>query len=195
MTVPVDTTTGPGSSAPSSPPPRRRETLRAAVRDAVVVGAWFVVAGLVAGLVWVQVVTPPEVTRTGGNATVPTEELAKQVAIDGWFAVIALVAGTLSGVLLLAWRRRDPLLMVPLVALGGGLASWLMVQVGRVLGPDDEIAALRRLPDGSQVSEQLRLHATGVAWVWSIAAVFGALLYLWVLAKPGGDADETDSLR
>ena len=193
MTAPVDTTTGSRSPAPTSPPPRR--TIIAAALDAVVVVVWFAVAGLFAGVVWVQVVTLPEVTRTGGNATVPTEELAKQVGIDGWFAVIALVAGALSGVLLLAWRRRDPLLMVPLVALGGGLASWLMIQVGKVLGPDDELAALRRLPDGSQVSEQLRLHATGVAWVWSIAAVFGALLYLWVLAKPGGDADEPDNLR
>ena len=26
---------------------------------------------------------------------------------------------------------------------------------------------------------------TGVAWVWPIAAAFGALVYLWVLAKPG----------
>ena len=173
MTAPVDTTTGSRSPAPTSPPPRR--AIIAAALDAVVVGVWFAIAGLVAGVVWVLVVTPPEVTRTGGNATVPTEELAKQVAMDGWFAVIALVAGALSGVLLLAWRRRDPLLMVPLVALGGGLASWLMIQVGKVLGPGDEIAALRRLPDGSQVSEQLRLHATGVAWVWSIAAVFGAL--------------------
>ncbi len=72
---------------------------------------------------------------------------------------------------------------------------WLMIQVGKALGPGDEIAALRRLPDGSQVSEQLRLHATGVVWVWSIAAVFGALVYLWVLAKPGGDTDGPDNLR
>jgi hypothetical protein len=194
MTAPVDTTTGSRSPGPTAPPPRRPAILAAAL-DAVIVGVWSTVAGLTAGWVWVQVVTPPEVTRTGGSATVPTVELAKQVAIDGWFAVIALVAGALSGVLLLAWRRRDPLLMVPLVALGGGLASWLMVQVGKVLGPDEELAALRRLPDGSHVSEQLRLHATGVAWVWSIAAVFGALVYLWVLAKPGADDDTADSLR
>ena len=36
---------------------------------------------------------PPEVTRTSGSATVPSEELVKQVSVDGWFFVIALVAG------------------------------------------------------------------------------------------------------
>ena len=58
--------------------------------------------------------------------------------------MIAAVGGLLSGVLLLIWRWRDPLLMVVLVALGGGLASWLMVHVGLALGPEDEVAALRR---------------------------------------------------
>ena len=104
--------------------------------------------------------------------------------MDGWFFVIALVGGVLSGVLLLWWRRRDPLLTVALVTLGGGLASWVMLQAGRLFGPGDEVAALRRLPDGAQVSEHLRLNATGVAWVWPVAAAFGALVFLWVLAKP-----------
>jgi hypothetical protein len=167
----------------------------AALLDVMIVGAWFVGAGLVAALVWVQVVDLPEVSRTGGAATVPSEELVKQVGIDSWFAVIALVGGLLSGVLLLWWRRRDPLFTVALVALGAGLASWLMIHVGKALGPDNEIAVLRKLPDGSHVSEQLRLHAPGVAWIWPVAAAFGALIYLWVLSKPGGDTPPPDNLR
>lgn len=194
MTAPVDTTAGSPSSAPSTPP-QGRSGLVAAVRDVFVVGVWFAIVGVVAGVVWVLVVNPPEVTRAGGRATVPPEELARQVGMDGWFALIALVAGALSGVLLMVWRRRDPLLMVALVALGGGLASWLMITTGKALGPADELSALRQLPDGSHVSEHLRLHASGVAWVWPIAAVFGALLYLWVLAKPVADADRPDNLR
>ena len=152
-------------------------------------------AGIIAGLVWVVVASPPEVTRTAGSASIPSEELVKQVGIDGWFFVIALVGGLLSGVLLLAWRRRDPLLMVVLVTLGGGLSSWLMVVVGKMFGPDEELAALRSLPDGSHVDEQLRLHAPGVAWVWAVAAAFGALVFLWVLVKPAPESDEGANLR
>ena len=160
MTAPVSTSTGSPEPVPATPP-SRRTGLKAALLDVVIVGAWFVAAGLISAWVWVQVVDPPEVSRAGGAATVPSEELVKQVGIDSWFAVIALVGGLLSGVLLLWWRHRDPLFTVALVALGAGLASWLMIHVGKALGPDNEITALRKLPDGSHVAEQLRLHAPG----------------------------------
>lgn len=188
---------GPGQHAapppPASPPPFTpssgpgRGRLVASLVDVAITAAWFVVAGLVGGWVWSVVTTLPKVTRSGNSATVSPEELVKQVGIDGWFVVIALVGGVLSGIVLLAWRRRDPLLMVVLVALGGAVASWLMVHLGHALGPGPEIAALRKLPDGGQVREQLRLHAPGVAWIWSIGAAFGSLLYLWVLTKPGSE--------
>jgi hypothetical protein len=165
-----------------------------ALVDVVIVFAWFAVAGLVGGWVWAHVTSLPQVTKSGNNATVPSEELVKQVAMDGWFVVIAVVGGLLSGVLLLLWRHRDPILSVLAVTLGGGLASWLMIQMGEALGPGNPIAALRKLPDGAHVSEQLRLHAHGVVWVWPIAAAFGALLYLWVLAKPESAASSADTL-
>jgi hypothetical protein len=177
----------PAESGPSGP--------RAILVDVLVVAVWSVLAGIIGGLVWVLVAKPPEGTRTAGSASIPSEELVKQVGIDGWFFVIALVGGLLSGVLLLAWRRRDPLLMVVLVALGGGLSSWVMVVVGKLFGPDEELGALRSLPDGSHVHEQLRLHAPGVAWVWALAAAFGALVFLWVLVKPAPESDEDANLR
>ena len=184
------------STEPSTPAARPQPTwsTSAAILDAVVVGASFAAAGLLGGWIW-SVVTPlPQVTKTGTNATVASEELAKQVGMDGWFFVIALVGGLVLGVLLLAFRHRDPLLAVVLVTVGGGLASWLMIQFGEALGPGDPVAALRNLPNGAHVSEQLRLHAHGVAWVWPIAAAFGALLYLWVFTKPGSDGGPPDTL-
>ena len=69
-----------------------------------------------------------------------------------------------------------------------------MIQLGEALGPGNPAAALRGMPNGSHVYEQLRLHAHGVAWVWPIAAAFGALLYLWVFTKPGGDGGPPDTL-
>ena len=90
------------------------------------------------------------------------EELVKQVGIDGWFFVIALVGGLVGGIVLMAWRRRDPLLMVVLVVLGGGLASWLMVRLGLALGPEKALSALGGMPDGAQVSMRLKLVASGM---------------------------------
>lgn len=181
----------------ATPAPRETESRSRLVQplfDVLVVAVWFAVAGLIGGWVWAQVVSLPQVSKEGNAATIPSQELAKQVGMDGWFVLIALAAGLVSGIALLVWRHRDPVLTVVLVALGGGLASWLMVTAGEAFGPGDPIAALRKLPDGAHVSQQLRLHAHGVAWIWPIAAAFGALLYLWVL-KPGGDESRTDTLR
>ncbi len=170
---------------PAQPPSADADaTLAAGALDALVVAVWFVVAGLVGALVWWQVVTLPEVTKVGDAASLEPAELLKQVAIDGWFFVIAAAGGLLSGVLLLIWRWRDPLLMVVLVALGGAVASWAMVHVGRALGPPDEIAVLRGMKEGAQAPMQLELHAPGVAWTWSIFAVLGAIVYVWILRKP-----------
>jgi hypothetical protein len=166
----------------------------AVVIDVGIVLVWFAVVGVVGGWIWAHVTPLPQVTKTGANATVAAEELVKQVGMDGWFFVIAGVGGLLSGIVLVWWRDRDPLLTVALLAVGGGLASWLMIHAGKAFGPADDVEALRTLPDGSKVSEQLVLHAPGVAWVWPIAAVFGALLFLWVLAKPGEPDGGTDTL-
>jgi len=152
--------------------------------DALVVAAWFATAGLVGAVVWWQVTTLPKVTKVGDAASLEPAELLKQVGIDGWFFVIAAVGGLLSGVLLLIWRCRDPLLMVVLVALGGAVASWVMVYVGLALGPPEEVGALGGMKDGAQVPMQLKLHAQGVAWMWSTFAVLGAIVYVWILRKP-----------
>lgn len=177
--------TGPAVDAAQAPAPEAgRAPLAAGATDALAVAAWFVGAGLVGAVVWWQVTTLPRVTKVGDAASLAPEELIRQVDIDGWFFVIAAVGGLLSGVLLLIWRRRDPVLMVVLVALGGGVASWLVVHVGRALGPPDEIAALRGMKDGTQVPMQLELHAPGMAWVWSIFALLGAIIYVWILRRP-----------
>ena len=159
----------------------------ALLADALVVVLWFVAAAVVGALLWWQLSDLPTVTKAGSDATLSPEELTKQVSADGWYFVIAAAGGLLSGIALLAWRRRDPLVTVVLVVLGAGLAAWVMLRIGLVLGPEKELDALAGKPDGTQVSEQLRLHATGMAWVWPLAASFGALVYLWVLRKPGDD--------
>jgi membrane associated rhomboid family serine protease len=164
-------------------PAHDRPSLLAGVLDALVVTVWFAVAGLVGALVWWQVTTLPKVTKVGEAASMEQADLLRQVGIDGWFFVIAAVGGLLSGVLLLIWRERDPLLMVVLVVLGGALASWVTVHVGLALGPPEEMAALRGMKEGAQVPMQLKLHAPGMAWTWSVFAALGATLHVWVLRR------------
>lgn len=171
----------------SDPGASRGPSARSVVVDVLVVIVWFVVAGILGAVLWWQLADLPLVTKSGSSATLSPQELTKQVSADGWYFVIAGVGGLVSGIALLVWRRRDPLLMVVLVVLGAGLAAWLMLRVGLVLGPEKELTALKGAADGTEVSEQLKLRATGIAWVWPLAASFGALVYLWVLRKPGDD--------
>jgi len=70
-----------------------------------------------------------------------------------------------------------------------------MVRLGVALGPGEETAALRDLPNGSKVPMQLDLRATGLAWLWPIGAVLGALVQLWVLRKDDANPDGTDTVR
>lgn len=170
----------------------RSRTWRRAATTTGLVAAWFAVAGLLGAVLWWRVTPLPKVTKAGEAATFTAEGLVMQVGIDGWFFTIATVLGLLSGFVLMAWRRHDPVLMVVLMVLGGGLASWLMLRLGLWLGPGDEAAALRDLPDGSEVSMQLKLHATGIAWMWPLGATLGALCHLWVVQKPHEDPDPVE---
>lgn len=166
-------------TVPQSDDPGVLGRLRPALIDAAIVAWWFATLGLVGAIVW-ELVTPlAAFTRTADNGTMDEQELARQFGATGWFFVIAAVGGLVSGVLLLLWRSRGPVLMVLLVALGGALATLVMVQVGLALGPADPQQVLPRVDVGDKVPLQLKADAYGVYFTWSIAALVGALTVLW----------------
>lgn len=147
--------------------------------DAAVVLAWFVVLGVVGAVAWWQLTPLAEFTRTSTDAQMGEEQLGRQVSSDGWYFTVAAAAGLVSGVVLLAWRKRDPVATVVLVVLGAVLASWLMARVGLWLGPEPPKSALRHVPVGGTVPIQLETHADGVRFAWPVAAMLGALAVLW----------------
>jgi hypothetical protein len=148
-------------------------------RDAAVVLAWFVVAAVIAAVLWWQLTPLAEYTRTATNAEMGEDQLGKQVNADGWYFVIAAAGGLVSGVALLLLRRRDPVAMVALVALGSLLAAWLMLRLGVWLGPAAPKDVLPHVPVGHKVPLQLRTSASGVHYAWPVAALIGAAVVLW----------------
>ncbi|MGY2875272.1 hypothetical protein ACVW00_002462 [Marmoricola sp. URHA0025 HA25] len=149
------------------------------VRDAVVVVAWFAVAAAIGALVWWQVTPLAEFTRTATNAQMDEEQLGRQVSADGWFFVIGALGGLVSGIALLTLRRRDPVATVVLVALGGLLASWLMLRLGVWLGPANPKDVLSDVAVGHKVPLQLKTHTAGVDFAWPLGALLGAVGVLW----------------
>jgi hypothetical protein len=156
-----------------------RDLLRDLVPDIAVVLGWFVAIGVVAAVVWWQVTPLAAFTRTRTSGQMTEAELGREVATDGWYFVIAAVGGLVSGVALLAMRRRDPLVMVVLVTLGALLASWLMLRIGLWLGPDKPANVLSHVAVGDKVPLQLKPTSKGVPFVWPITALLGAIGVIW----------------
>lgn len=160
-------------------------------RDLLVAGAWSVAAGVVGAMAWWLLVDLPEVTKYEGAIVLEPTELTREVGIDGWFAVIALVGGVLSGLVLSRLGRRDPLAMVVLATVGGVLSAFVMLTVGGWLGPDEHRAVLAPLPDGATTPMELAPHAPGVVWLWPAGAALGCLIRWWLTPAHGDDAQRS----
>lgn len=180
----------------------RRDPSRAGLagRDAAAVLGVLLVVGVVCGVVWSQVVTPAQFTKLAQGGSMGEDELSKRFAADGWYVVIALVAGVLSGLGLAAWRRRDPLLTSVLLVLGSALAAVAMLVVGHLLGPGDPKAALEAAKVGAQVPQSLDVDTFIVYLSWPAGVLFGALFVLLgrgreqVDAEPSEAAESADSM-
>lgn len=170
---------------PAHPTTQRRGRDLGVFVDVGVVFAVFAVLGLLGALLWRWLTPLPYYVKVGSGGSMAPEVMTRQVGIDGWFFVIALVLGLLAGAVLTWWARREPVLTVLAIVLGAAVASFVMVHLGRALGPGDVAQALARAKPGAHVPVPLQVHATGVIYVWMIAGAFGALAQLFI----GGSAE------
>ena len=140
----------------------------------------YTVLGLVGAVLWWLLVDPALFTKAGnGGLAMGEAQLGKRFAVDGWFVVIAAVLGLLSGSVLTWWRSRDNLATTVLLVVGSGVATALMVVLGRALGPADPQSLARAASVGARLPMQLEVHATVAYLVWPIAVLVGALFVLW----------------
>lgn len=153
--------------------------LGSALREAAVVLGCFAALGLIGALVWWQVVTLPHYTVGAQGAAMDEPELAKQVGLDGWYAVIATVGAVLAGTLIALRFQRDLVLTVVLLVLGGALAAWVMREIGLWLGPPDPHSVLKGAHQGATVPVRLSITMPAVYLVWPVAALLGAVGVVW----------------
>lgn len=147
-------------------------------RDVLVVLGSLLLLGVVAGVVWWLLVDPAQFTKTAQGGAMSENELGKRFDADAWFAVIGLVAGLAAGLVLSAWRSRDPLLVSGLLLLGSLLAAGVMLLVGHVLGPGDPRAALQAAAVGAKVPETLGVDTPLAVLGWPFGVLVGTLLVL-----------------
>lgn len=156
--------------------------LKTAVVDAVIVFGWFAVLGVLGGVLWEAVTPLAAFTRVGDDGIMGEQELARQFSASGWYVVIGVVGGLISGFALVLWRRRNPVLMVVLLTLGGALAAFVMAQVGLALGPEDPQQVLPTVDVGDKVPLQLAVEGFGIYFTWAIAALASACAVLFGMA-------------
>ena len=82
-----------GAARPALPDQRMSGRRDGVLADVVVVLGCFAVAGLVAGLLWPQLVSPVEVVRTEAGLTTAEVALSERFDNDAWFMVLAVALG------------------------------------------------------------------------------------------------------
>jgi hypothetical protein len=174
------------------------DSSRAAVRDVAAVLGCLVVLGALCGALWSAVVTPAELTRLPNGGAMNETALSAQFGADGWYAVIAVVAGLLAGIVLTWWRSRDALWTAALLVLGAVVAAVVMAVTGHLLGPPDPRHALLATKVGSKVPESLTLGERSLSpfgpylkqtvmfyLAWPVGALAGCLAVLLVTVPTG----------
>lgn len=181
-------TTQPGTAEQSAP----RPVGAGPVRDVAWVVGYFVLAGVIAGLVWWQVVTPPYFVRTAQGGVMEQAQLGRRIQADGWFVTIGAVAGLVGGVVLTRWRVVLPLLTVLVGFVSSLAAGALALEIGRRLGHRDVTALLKSAKVGGHVTDKLDVISTMVVAAWPIGFLIGAVAILLGTKSRQPDVKATD---
>ncbi len=138
--------------------------------------------GLLMGALWALIAPEVKVDVRDGGAFLSQEQGALLIGVDGWFTVLAIVAGITTGVLAW-WRfRHDIVGMLGGAAVGGFLGSLVAWRVGVWLGPGPLAPRVAGAADGTVLAAPLDLAAKAALLVWPIAAVF--IVFLLALIEP-----------
>jgi hypothetical protein len=166
----------------------RDRAARPALTDAAVVLGVLLLLGVVGGVVWWLLVDPAAFTKLPDGGVMQEDDLGRQFAADGWYVVVAGVAGLVAGLGLSTWRTRDALLTSVLLVVGSVLAAVAMALTGHLLGPGDPAAALRDVAVGGRVPEPLGVDARAAYLAWPLAVLLGAVVVLLDLTPRSRDA-------
>ena len=153
---------------PGGGPPGARRAL--AVLAAVIAGT--ALLGVAAGFLWSAVAPRALVVVLGpGTPYTVNPETSAYIAADGWFTLLAVVGGVISGLLgyTLAVRRHGAIAMAGVLA-GGAVAALLAKWIGQQSGAAAYSHSLAAGRPGALLHEPLMLGGLGTLAFWPLAA-------------------------
>jgi hypothetical protein len=159
-----------GASAPGAM--RTAVHLRQALVASLAVVAGTAVLGVAGGFLWSAVAPRAALVVTGpGVANVVNSETNAFIAADGWYCLICVAGGVISGLLghRLAVRRHDPLAMAA-VLIGALAAGLITLWIGEQSGLATFHHLLGTLRPGAHMQAQLALASRGAIAFWPLAA-------------------------
>jgi hypothetical protein len=158
----------------------------------VVVLVAYALLGVVAGIVWERVWTPPaEIVQGHKPYYVDYGSLRRVFTGTGLYVLVGGAASAaLSLVVSLLARRRELFTLVAVV-LGSTLAALLMWKVGVRLGPGDPKAAAATAPDNTLLPGSLAVSGRSPYLIWPMTSLF--VLALVFFAWPGARAADADA--
>ncbi len=188
MTQPID-------PAGVAAQPRRRGAALWRTLAAVLVT---LVLGVAAGYLWAAAAPRPHLVMTGpGAAQVTSAESSAFIGGDGWYCLICLAGGIISGLIgyLLAVRGHHPVAMA-LVLLSGLGAALVALAIGQHSGQASYHHLLSTLPAGRHLNASLSLGAGSGIALWPLAAgiMAGALELSDTLRERKRDAQDGRAL-
>lgn len=162
----------PSDDAPKEP---RGGVVRSALQAAVVL-AVFAAGGVAAGWLWEAWWTPPTGLAVNHRFFLDDQGLQQDFSATGYYVLVALGTGLALGSLTAAVFRRRAVVTLVSVAVGAGLAAWLMARTGHALGPVDPAVAARDLQDWEPLVGDLRVVGRSPYLVLPAAALAGLVV-------------------
>jgi hypothetical protein len=137
---------------------------------AVLVGT--AVLGVAGGFLWAAVAPRAAFVMVGnGVANVVNSETNAFIAADGWYCLICLLGGVITGLLgyWLAVRRHGPVAMAAML-IGALAAGLITLWIGEQSGLSTFHHLLATLPSGAHFQTQLVLGSRSAIAFWPLAA-------------------------
>lgn len=144
----------------------------------------YAVVGVVAGIVWEWIWTPPDqIVRNGQVFYTSYESLRRVFTGTGLYVLVGGVAAALTSLVVCLLTRGRELVTLATVLVGSCVAAAAMRFVGPMLGPDDPLSVAK--PKGTEVVPgQLTVNGFSPYLVWPMVSLFVLALVFFALPTP-----------
>lgn len=151
-------------------------------RAAVVIIGVFLAAGVAIGLIWPHLVPDVDMVMTQvGPYPVTEADAGDLMSMDAWYALLGGGAALLIGAVLGAIYIRFGVATVLTLLVGASVAAVVALAVGTLSAGGEVLLAWEpQVPEQTELTAPVMLHAYGVMLAWPVAALAPMIPLAWL---------------